>query len=581
MKARSFFHLLAVSSVLFAFPAACSNDSETGDRPGGGDGDGDGGGGNGGEVVGGDGDGDIVVGSGGGAGDGDGDVGGEGGGDGDGDLSFPDPPECDSIGSTCDGANNCCSGYCDDDSGECSCGPAGKDCLVGEDCCSGQCNPLTNTCVQVLGVCQQEGVPCGSGIECCTLSCVDGFCSGDACMPDGEQCDANGECCSGKCDDGTCADINNGSGFACETAGNNCDADGDCCSGLCGEDGSCSIGASYCVQRGDVCSSDGQCCQGVCAIADGDSTGYCTTQETGGTNCGERKIAGEVCGDDCAECCSRTCAPYGPSGVSICQPATGCRPDGELCRSAADCCGGNPDSSIPGAGQAECLKLSPDDIVGRCKVTGCNPHGAICGSPDAGTAACGGSLSAPNGQSCCGKNLLPAGVNPCSVDGLLIPRCDVLEGCVEPEGECATADDCCNGNPCVQHEDGAFRCFETTDSCVESGGPCTATADCCVGSLCILSPGQATGVCGNTDPPPPDGTGGGNSGSGGSDSGSGGGGSGTGGNGSGTGGGSSGSGGSTSTVCAAFGQDCESHSDCCNDIPCDVASNTCRYPVVR
>ncbi len=556
MKARSYFYLFATSAVLFSFPAACSNDSDTGGT-GDGDGDGLGGAGDGdtgdGDV--GDGDGDIIV------GDGDGDM---GGGSGDGDLGFPDPPQCDSIGSACEGTDSCCSGYCDEGSGECACGPAGRDCLVGEDCCSGQCNPLTNTCVQVLGSCAQEETPCGSGTECCTLSCIDGYCSGDACEPDGEQCDQDGECCSGKCDGGTCAKINEGSGFNCETAGNNCTDNGDCCSGLCNEDGSCSIGASYCVQRGDVCSADGQCCQGVCNIAAGDSTGYCATQESGGTNCGERSIAGEVCGDDCAECCSRTCAPYGPSGVSICQPATGCRPDGELCRSAADCCGGNPDSSIPGAGQAECLKVNPDDIVGRCKVTGCNPHGAICGSPDAGTAACSGSLSAPNGQSCCGKNLLPNDVNPCQVDSLLVPRCDVLEGCVDPEGECATADDCCNGNPCVQHSDGAFRCFDTTNECVPSGGPCTATADCCVGSVCILEPGQATGVCGNTDPP---------GGMGGSP--------GTGGGSSSSGGNSSGTGGSPTNVCAEYGQDCESHGDCCNDIPCDPASNTCRYPVVR
>lgn len=458
---------------------------------------------------------------------------------------------CGLSGVSCAGEGLCCSGYCDPESESCSCGPMGRTCASGDDCCSGQCNPETNTCAQNLGTCAQEDTPCANGTECCTLSCVDGLCSGDACVQDAEACEQDGECCSGKCDGDVCVAINTGVGGGCKSAGNGCDDAGDCCSGLCTE-GLCAIGASFCVQRFDVCSSDSQCCQGLCLKGDGDQTGYCGVNETGGTNCGSEKLAaGEVCDSDCSKCCSRTCAPYGPSGVNICQPATGCRPDGELCREDTDCCGGNAEGSLPGAGQATCEKANADDEVGKCKVGGCNPHGAICGSPDAGTAACDGSLSAPNGQSCCGKNALPPEVNPCSADSLLVPRCDVLTACVAEGMECGTADDCCNDLPCVQNDSGVFVCYDPPGgTCVESGGPCTASADCCVGSLCIAEPGEATGVCGNTDPP---GTGG-SSGSGGSSMG--------------------GSGGST--VCAAYGQSCAEDA-CCSGIPCDAATKTCRF----
>lgn len=463
---------------------------------------------------------------------------------------------CELVDESCTSDEQCCSEFCDAASNTCSCGPMGRTCASGADCCSGQCNPESNTCAQNLGTCAQEDTPCENGTECCSLSCVDGQCSGSACVQDTQTCSQDGECCSGICESGSCKAANSGSGQSCLGSGNSCSDAGDCCSGLCTE-GLCAIGSSYCVQRFDVCSSDSQCCQGLCIKEDGAAAGYCGENETGGTNCGKEKLAaGELCGSDCSKCCSRTCAPYGPSGVNVCQPATGCRPDGELCRDDLDCCGGNPDSSIPGAGQATCEKANPDDEVGKCKVGGCNPHGSICGSPDNGTAACDGSLSAPNGQSCCGKNALPNGVNACSADSLLVPRCDVLQvECPRDPAdgnECATADDCCDGNPCVQDEEGVFRCFDPPGgSCVEAGGPCTASADCCVGSLCIQEPGEATGVCGQTKPP----------GSGGSP---------------GTGGSSMGGSGGTPTVCAAYGQSC-AESACCSGIPCDALTKTCRF----
>src|SRR5690606_525565 len=340
MKTSQAVLLLSSALALLSFPAACSND--------------------GGPVE--DGDGDADVGSGGtstGDGDGDGDIG-------DGDLG-----DGDGLG----GQNN---GTCTAVDGACE---------SGGECCSGQCNPNNNTCARVLGACAEGGDPCGDASECCSLSCLDGQCSVDACVQDNESCSENAECCGGKCDGDTCAPINAPAGATCKTSGNGCEDNGDCCSGLCGDGGLCEIGSSYCVQTSDVWIQDSQCCQGTCLIADGDSAGYCGVQQTGGTRCSSRKIAGEVCGGDCAECCSRTCAPFGARGVFICQPPTGCRTDGELCRDSNDCCVRNPDSTVPGAGEAQCVRVNEDDEVGRCKVGACNPDGAICGSPDDGTAA--------------------------------------------------------------------------------------------------------------------------------------------------------------------------------------------------
>ena len=46
-------------------------------------------------------------------------------------------------------------------------------------------------------------------------------------------------------------------------------------------------------------------------------------------------------------CCSRACAPWGPTGVLVCQPASGCNVVGDLCTSDSDCCGsaGSPAGS--------------------------------------------------------------------------------------------------------------------------------------------------------------------------------------------------------------------------------------------
>ncbi len=437
---------------------------------------------------------------------------------------------------------------------------------------------MTGTCAQVLGTCAQEETPCNSDTECCSLRCQEGACSADACVMDLETCGESSECCSGNCKDEQCVPANVDTGFQCATAGNACDNGAECCSNLCNLDaGTCLLGASYCVQPGDVCDSDAQCCGGVCVMGEGE-LGYCGLLPQGGTDCGGERnnglLAGSVCGgqDDCDSCCSRTCAPYGPSGLSVCQPAGGCRISGELCREDSDCCGGADEGTLPGAGGALCLKQNASDPVGKCKYVGCAPHGALCAPDDVSGLACGVAPPVKDGQSCCGKNAVVG--DPCSPDDLLIPRCDVLAECVPNGGECGTSNDCCNGLPCIQNQDGIFACYEPPGgTCVESGGPCSSSADCCAGSMCLMDLGAGSGVCGRTELEPP-GTGGTSGDGDGDGDGSGG----TPGDGDGDGsGGTSGDGdGDGSEICAAFGQDC-SVFDCCNNVPCDPASNICRF----
>jgi len=422
------------------------------------------------------------------------------------------------------------------------CAPSGGACKSGGDCCSGQCDAVRGVCATNLAACGSVGAICESGIECCSLSCHDGRCSETQCSGDGEACESGQECCSGRCADSVCADINGA--FSCATAGNACENDGDCCSKLCGENGFCLLGSSFCVQLGDLCTDNEQCCHGTCAIEDGATIGYCQVQVGSGSRCDNKLMAGEVCEGDCAACCSRACAPHPTSGKTICQPPSGCRPEGELCRTDRDCCGGDPDADLPGAGNATCEDINEQGI-GRCKNRGCTPQGGICKYDDADYVEfCGGNSTSPN--NCC--NFLGANSN-CALDLLQIPRCDAISECREAGEACATASDCCGGVPCVQDESGAFVCYDPPGECVPASGPCTVDADCCRGSLCLRRPGAATGTCGDGSvDPPDDGSGGGPD---------------------------QGTGGGGGLECAAYGQTCSQSSDCCEDVPC--SGGRCLY----
>ena len=384
------------------------------------------------------------------------------------------------------------------------------------------------------------GTTCQTSTECSSLSCQGGNCSTTACVSDGAACSSAGECCGGNCDNGLCAPLN----LLCKTSGNACTEGTECCSALCA-DGVCSMKSSFCTQSGDVCGRDAECCTGSCTIAQGATVGSCAPPPApGASNC-SGGVDGSLC-DGCGTCCSRLCAPFGDSGVNICQPANGCHVNGDLCREDSDCCGATG-TGLPGDGNVTCEKEEGHE-VGVCRnPTGCNPQGNVCHFQDY---VCSISSSRNN---CCGAT---GNSGACQLDPLGVPRCDGLGGVCRPAGEtCASSMDCCDGRLCVPDAEGQLRCStsENPTACVPSGGGCSVSGDCCLGILCNVLPGSTRGTCGSppsgSDPTP---------GSGGTT-------------------GDPGSGGTSGTgdpppeptySCGLYGQQCGQNSDCCGDVPC-------------
>ena len=448
-----------------------------------------------------------------------------------------------------------------------SCTATGASCGKSSECCTANCNATTMKCEAPNTLCKLPNAACASGNECCTFSCIGGTCSSLQCVADNAACGNDNECCGGKCapdgvGGGKCTPLGSK-----PTSGNPCNGNGDCASGFC-NNGICA-NPSFCVQTGDVCSTAAECCGGLCNVAAGATLGLCAVASAPGAgNCLNAGVActakdpPEICG---GSCCSKSCAPYAPTGVNVCQPESGCRVTGSICMGDNDCCGapGAPGSNKNGPGgmpaNVHCAK-APGATVGRCDNGNvCSPAGNICRLQ---TVECSTTAT------CCAGNVLQ--FDTCKQDALGIPRCttvadyDCTASGPPPAGTaCASTADCC-GNPCVPNPAGgqpAFICG-TPGACVPSGGSCSSTADCCAGLPCAITPGSTKGVCGGVVQPdggvsqPPDGGGvvtmdGGTAGDGG--------------------------------VCALYGQQCTQLSDCCagNGIQCIAGSNglsTCRYP---
>ncbi len=442
----------------------------------------------------------------------------------------------------------------------------GTSCAVNTDCCQNNCDPKTKIC-QGGGECQAAGQACSSGLDCCTNSCVGGQCSGTQCVSDNQACTTSDQCCGGSCtgpDGGakTCKPLNG----SCKTAGNACGGNNECCSKVC-SNGLCQGDISICTQTGDSCDSNFDCCGGLCNKAVGAAYGVCEVVDAPGVpGC---LVNGQVCGDapsaddggvandagipTCGgACCSRSCAPFGLTGVTVCQPPSGCRPTGETCRTGKDCCGFGGVKNVTGTGECS---IVDDAGVGRCdNGNGCRPAGAIC---KLAVTSCN------DENNCCSGNV---NQNPlvCQQDLLGIPRCTLAGINCDDAGtqagkKCATSADCC-GLPCVPNlADGGVPPFVCGTSCVPSGGTCTTSGDCCAGIPCTLLPGSASGICGGVitqpdggppviGPPPPD--------AGPVDSGT-----------------------PPPPVCALAGQQCSVDGDCCNPTVYKCRNGTCKIPI--
>ncbi|MGH7435358.1 MAG: hypothetical protein ACRENE_06765 [Polyangiaceae bacterium] len=422
-----------------------------------------------------------------------------------------------------------------------------------------------------LGSCLKFGSACTTNGDCCSGDCNGSLCAYPACTSDGQACTMNGDCCSQTCTGSKCAALNS----TLKTLGNGCTSGSQCASSLC-SNGTCQA-SSFCGQAGDACATGTDCCTGTCTIATGNTLGTCSASAPGGpANCG--MVDGVLCGGTGVDggvvykdgglpscgggCCSRACAPFGPTGVLVCQPASGCHVVGDLCTQDSDCCG-SAGIGGAGAGNVTCT-FSGDGGMGGLGVCRnpirCKPDGDVCKLK---TMSCNASCD------CCAGNCET--MDTCKQDNVGVPRCAPAT-CVQAGGGCASSASCCNHLPCIPNPNpgdaGAPRFVCGTASCVPQCGACTNNADCCPGSSCAMDPGSAVGKCGpcNGNPPPPPADGGtSSSSSGGSSS------------------GVSSSGGSSSSsssggppppppdagkTCALYGQQCVTSADCCNNIPC-------------
>ena len=230
-------------------------------------------------------------------------------------------------------------------------------------------------------------------------------------------------------------------------------------------------------------------------------------------------------------CCSRLCAPYGPTGVLICQPASGCHPVGDLCTKDTDCCGS---AGLPGgSGTPVTCNITPPFVVGVCRnPQGCKPDGDVCKLK---TMSCNASCD------CCSGNCQTQ--DTCKLDSVGVPRCSGAT-CVQAGGACASSANCCNGLPCVPNPSGNPPYVCGMNKCNMACGPCTINADCCPGTQCELAVGSTSGICGPCNPTTTTTT-------------------------------TTTSGATTATAttgsgptCAQYGQACTQASDCCNNVPC-------------
>jgi hypothetical protein len=407
----------------------------------------------------------------------------------------------------------------------------GQTCLVGGDCCSQTCDSTTHTCAASVAQCHSAGGACGTGLDCCSLSCVGGQCA-NKCVADNQACTSDAECCGQKCGaapvnggpDGatamTCTPIST----ACLSAGNPCTPPGPdggasatCCSGLCSAGGTCVLQSSFCIQTNDICVNNNDCCTGLCSSDIGDAgggVGHCVNPPNSGRSNCSGAADGTLC-SDCGSCCSALCAPY-ITGVKVCQPANGCHVEGDLCRSDSDCC--NADiNSLDGGGRGVYCSLAPGEPVGYCTgPNGCRPLGDTCHLTNY---TCSNSTKA---NDCCAIGGPSNKI--CAIDPLGVPRC-ASGVCVGPGGSCTNSLDCCQADgglcysadgggaasgclPCIPVPDGGsgFVCAQPNDAgtfCQQNGQTCTVNADCCDTLMCHIEPGSTAGSCLPIPPPPP------------------------------------------------------------------------------
>ena len=183
-------------------------------------------------------------------------------------------------------------------------------------------------------------------------------------------------------------------------------------------------------------------------------------------------------------CCSRACAPWGPTGVLVCQPASGCHPVGRplphghrLLRRR-----GHPG----GSNKPVTCDMSGGGPVGICRCPmGCKPNGDVC---KLATMSCNSSCD------CCAGN--------CETDGHVQAgqrrRAALRRGPVRRRGWLVRFERRLLQRRAVRAQPRAAtrRTSARATACVPACGACTNNADCCPGPSCEIPQGSTQGICG-------------------------------------------------------------------------------------
>ncbi|MFL5307600.1 MAG: hypothetical protein ACJ8F1_20440 [Polyangia bacterium] len=368
---------------------------------------------------------------------------------------------CSGPGSSCGVATDCCNLQCDTSRGVCStaaaCTADGASCSSSATCCSGNCSG--GTCAALNAACRTAGNPCSAAGDCCSGLCTGGTCvlGASFCIQPGDVCARDTDCCGGSCAKasgatlGVCQDVATTGAGSCVHDGVLCNGCGSCCSRNCGPWALTGVNVCQpglgCKILNSLCTTDQECCGGsgtspevtctAAVSASGNATiGVCAQNHGNQVPGGICKLSGNAnaCSNaesDCecavspkAQCCaydtlglprclgSGAC-PDGSTGIFSGTDPKCCRPAGQTCNTAAECCGLAP--CVPDStGVRHCLAPKPDGGLvcvasgGTCTATGDCCTGLVCNiTPGAPSGKCGppptpsgGGVCALYGQAC-------------------------------------------------------------------------------------------------------------------------------------------------------------------------------------
>ena len=292
--------------------------------------------------------------------------------------------------------------------------------------------------------CLEAGSGCTANTDCCTVSCVNNVCSGTQCTADNQACTSDGQCCGGKCGTGgTCTPLNAAARPTATRARRAPSAAPRCAT----RRSLRTVVVLYAGRR--RVRARRRVLRRQCTIGGGQAIGLCTHPMPGSTNC-QAGVDGTVC-SGCGDCCSRLCEVYAPTGAKICQPAEGCRVDGDICHQDSDCCGARA-PVCPATGNVSASR-STAQIP---RVSAATRSRAI---PKATSATTRTTRRAATRRRVTTAAAVPATRASVKLDGLGVPRCYGLgSACVQVGDSCAFNGDCCNGEPCVPDQNGQLHC---------------------------------------------------------------------------------------------------------------------------